>query len=63
MDSSLFENIKHLWGIIIKQQPAQINLIIRLSSSTVTHGVQMNEEYFFSRLIYNGKVTAKVRAL
>lgn len=65
VDSSLFDNIKHLWGIIIKQQPAQINLIIGLSSSTVTHGVQMNEEYFFPRWIYkmSGKVTANVRVL
>lgn len=47
MDISFFENIKHLRGIIIKQQPAQINLIIRLSSNIVTHECKMDEEVFF----------------
>lgn len=66
MDISFFENIKHLRGIIIKQQLAQINLIIRLSSNIVTHECKMDEEvFFFSRRIYkmSGKVTAKVRVL
>lgn len=47
---SLLENKRNLWGIVIKQKPAQINLLIRLSSSTVSHEVQMNEEYFFFQM-------------
>lgn len=47
MDISLFENIKHLRGIKIKQQPAQINLTIRLSSIMVRHRGKMDEAIFF----------------